>query len=201
MSEAEEPAPPPPLAIGNEIRTLPVVSALTGEDVAEIRDIVYDPEAGRVVGFTLNKRGMLAGRMREVLVTDRVHAIGRDAVMVADEAQLQDPADVPKEIGSTEAERNVLGNDVLTESGSSLGIVADVVVLAVPGPEGRAGQVVGYEIKLAAGGQRYIPLPAQLAVSGAALVVPDATEQYVVEDITQLAAVVDRYRAQVRGDE
>ncbi|MGO9205772.1 MAG: PRC-barrel domain-containing protein, partial [Candidatus Limnocylindrales bacterium] len=50
------------LATGSAIRGLPVVTIGGGEDVAEVRDLIYDPQAGRVVGLTLNKRGFLAGR-------------------------------------------------------------------------------------------------------------------------------------------
>ena len=74
------------LATGSAIRGLPVVTIGGGEDVAEVRDLIYDPQAGRVVGLTLNKRGFLAGRSREVLPAEQIHAIGQDAVMVQDEA-------------------------------------------------------------------------------------------------------------------
>jgi hypothetical protein len=34
--------------------------------------------------LTLNKRGFFAGRRREVLAVEAIHAIGRDAVRVLD---------------------------------------------------------------------------------------------------------------------
>jgi uncharacterized protein YrrD len=55
-----------PLVTASAIHGLPVVT-LGGEDVAEVRDVIYSPDAGRVVGLTLNKRGFLSGRRREVL--------------------------------------------------------------------------------------------------------------------------------------
>ena len=45
-----------------QIRGLPVVTIRGGEDVAEVRDVIYSPEAGALVGLTLNQRGFfLAG--------------------------------------------------------------------------------------------------------------------------------------------
>jgi uncharacterized protein YrrD len=196
---AEHLVAPAPLIAGAAIRKLPVVSVVAGEDIAEVRDIVYDAEAGAVVGFTLNKRGILSGRHHGVLTTDRVHAIGRDAVMVADDAQLVAAGDAPEAVASPDTARNVIGNDVLAEDGTSLGEVVDVIVLAAPGPEGRAGTVVGYEVKQEGGIRRYVPLPAQLAVSGAALVVPNETEQYIVGDIGALAVAVERFRNELRN--
>jgi uncharacterized protein YrrD len=136
------------LIAGTSIRGLPVVTITTGEDVAEVRDIIYRAEAGRIVGFTLNKRGLLAGRCKEVLLMEHVHAIGRDAVMIQDESQLAEPDQVSSEVGAPEAGRDVTDNDVLTEAGVSLGYVRDVVVLA-----GASGEVVGYRLSCPQVGQ------------------------------------------------
>src|SRR4051794_12045271 len=64
-----------------------------GEDVAEVRDVVYSSEAGTLLGFTLNKRGFLRGKMRDVLAADDVAAIGADAVMIDDDDCRQADAD------------------------------------------------------------------------------------------------------------
>jgi uncharacterized protein YrrD len=179
------------LVTASQIRGLPVVTVRGGEDVAEVRDVIYSPEAGRLVGVTLNKRGFLAGRHRDVLPAEAIHAIGKHAVTVLDESSLVAPADAPDDARPA-TERNVLGNDVLTEGGVSLGKVADLVLLV-----GSAGEVVGYQIDKAGGGRGYIPLPAQLAVSGAALVVPDITEDFVHDDLVGLGAAVDDFRARL----
>jgi uncharacterized protein YrrD len=180
------------LVTGSAIRGLPVVTIDGGEDVAEVRDVIYNPEAGHIVGLTLNKRGFLAGRRREVLSAHTIHAIGRDAVMVDDESSLILPEDAPADVGAPPPGRDVTGNEVLTEGGASLGEVKDIVVLV-----GSNGEVVGYEIDTASGGTGYIPLPSQLAVSGSALVVPDATKDFVEHDLVGLGAAVDDFRSRL----
>ena len=178
------------LVTGSAIRGLPVVTIADGEDVAEVRDVIYSPEAGRVVGLSLNKRGFLAGRCREVLPAENIQAIGRDAVMVQDDTSLTLPEDAPADVGAPPSGRDVTGNEVLTEAGESLGQVRYVVVLV-----GSNGEVVGYEIDTASGHPGYIPLPAQLAVSGSTLVVPEATKDFVKDDLVGLGAAVDEFRA------
>jgi uncharacterized protein YrrD len=178
-----------PLLAGSAIRGLPVVT-MAGEDVAEVRDVIYSPEAGRIVGLSLNKRGFFAGRRREVLSAETIHAIGGDAVMVDDESSLILPENSPSELGTPPSGRDVTGNEVLTEAGASIGKVEDVIVLV-----GSNGEVVGYEIERATGGIGYIPLPAQLAVSGSALVVPDATTEFIEDDLVGLATAVDKFRS------
>ena len=66
------------LVRARDMMSLPVVSIASGEDVAEVRDVVYDGEAHRLVGFTLNKRGMFAGRLKGVLAAGSGTAIGPD---------------------------------------------------------------------------------------------------------------------------
>jgi len=181
------------LMTASAITGLPVVTVRGGDDVAEVRDVIYDPSAGRLVGLTLNKRGFLAGRSRDLLTDDAIHAIGRDAVMVMDETSLVAPDVAPDDVAHPATDRNVLGNDVLTESGVSLGKVRDLALVV-----GSSGEVVGYEIeKAGGGGPAYIPLPAQLAVSGTALVVPDVTEEFVLDDLVGLGAAVDAFRARL----
>ncbi len=180
------------LTTASAVRGLPVVTVTGGEDVAEIRDIVYDALAGRVVGFTLNKRGLLAGRRREVLPAAQVRAIGRDAVMITDAGSLVDPDDAPSEVGAPDTDRDVIGNDVVTEGGVSLGRITDVVLLV-----GGTGEVVGYQLERPSGGDGYVPLPAQLSVSGKALVVPNSTEEFVRDDLVGLGAAVDEFRTKL----
>lgn len=177
------------LVPASKITGLPVVTVSTGEDVAEVRDVIYNPAEGRLVGLTLNKRGFLGGRLKEVLPAEDVHAIGRDAVMIADEFHLVGRDEAPEEVGRPDTNRNVVGDDVLTDTGVSLGTVRDLVVLV-----GTSGEVVGYQIDKADGGKGYIPLPAQLAVSGEALVVPEMTQEFVRDDLVGLGAAVDDFR-------
>jgi len=180
------------LMSASQINGLPVVTVRGGEDVAEVRDVIYSPEGGHLVGLTLNKRGFFSGRLREVLPAEAIHAIGKDAVMVMDETSLVGPSAAPDEVARPAAGRNVLGNDVLTEGGVSLGTIRDLALTV-----GSNGEVVGYEIEKAGGGQGYIPLPAQLAVSGTTLVVPDVTEEFVRDDLVGLGAAVDDFRARL----
>ena len=112
--------------------------------------------------------------------------------MVEDDTSLTLPEDAPADVGAPPSGRDVTGNEVLTEAGESLGHVRDVVVLV-----GSNGEVVGYEIDTAAGGTGYIPLPAQLAVSGSTLVVPEATKEFVEDDLVGLGAAVDEFRSRL----
>lgn len=121
---------------------LPVVAIASGEDVAEIRDVVYDGEHHELIGFTLNKRGFLGGRLRAVLSAKAVVGIGDDAVMVADDAAVCLNEQSPDALLHPERARPVIGNRVLSSDGTALGHVVAVVMQM-----GDQCEAVGYEFE------------------------------------------------------
>ena len=109
--------------------------------------------------------------------------------------------------------RNVLKNQVLTDSGALLGVIDDLIVAAgVVGSEAgappapgssrhRVGDVVGYEVTADAqlqghtGTRLLVPLPYTLAVSGDTLMVPAAVEPFIRDDLAGFGAAVDEFRS------
>ena len=182
---------------GTDLNGLPIVSISAGDAIAEVKDVVYSPERGALLGFTLNKRGFLAGKMKAVLAYDDIAAIGRDAVMVPDPTAVTEGGEALAAVVEESSERNVLGNDVLTDGGHRLGEVIDVVV------EVTSGDVVGYELtgdkdlQAHAGQPLLIPIPATLAVSGTVLMVPAAVEPYIRDDLSGFGAAVDEFRGEL----
>jgi uncharacterized protein YrrD len=180
-----------------EIMKRPVVT-LAGEDVAQIKDIVYaGAEAGEVAGFTLAGRGIFSGPRKEALPWSAVQGLGRDAVMIADEQAL-DTRQAVVEKGEARG-GDVLGSRVLTDDGVDLGKVVDVILEV-----GRTADVVGYAIDSteALGRDRrtvLIPLPDTIAVSGEALIVPSAATEFVTDDLSGFGAAVDAFRTRLRG--
>ncbi len=179
----------------SEITGRPVVTLDRGEDVAEVRDVVFSHDAGRLVGFTLNKRGWLAGRLKQVLPWSGVHALGPDAITVASRDALEAPDPEVFDRGETE---DVVGGRVITDGGQELGVVTDLV-LAVD----EEARVVGYEIGGPAveqgpgGDRRYIPLPETFSVSGTALMVPASVTNFIRDDLAGFGGAVDEFRAQL----
>ena len=185
------------LVRATELVKRPVVT-LGGEDVAQIKDVLYDAASGAVSGFTLNGRGIFAGPLKQALPMAGVTAIGRDAVMIngtdvfTDRAEVADAGDV--------RDRNVLGNRVVTDTGTDLGTLVDVILQI-----GRETDVAGYEIEageaLGGGGQRVLlPLPDALAVSGEALIVPAGATEFVAHDLAGFGAAVAAFRGHLKGD-
>lgn len=192
----------------SEISGLPVVT-LAGDDVAQVKDIAFSGDGGAVAGFTLAGRGLFAGPLKTGLLWSKVVGLGPDAVMVESESSL-DPADDVRHAAESTAGTghggNVLGNQVLTDGGTDLGKVVDVVVQYDDGAT--ACDVVGYEIEASAhlasqasnasnGTRLLVPLPDTLAVSGEHLMVPASAEGFVAGDLAGFGAAVAAFRAQL----
>jgi uncharacterized protein YrrD len=167
---------------GADLIGMPVVDASTGDDIAEVRDVVFDPARGSITGMTLRKRGFLGRRMRQVLPIESVLAVGTHAVMVAGTTALTDLDDAPDEV-VPDQRTEVVRDEVITESGKVLGRVGDVVLVG-----GNEPHVVGFEVSDGPVGPGLVPLSAHTAVSGGAVIVPDDFESRIRTDLTGLAA-------------
>jgi uncharacterized protein YrrD len=179
----------------SELTGRPVVT-LSGDLIAEIKDIVFERTGGRIAGFTLRNPGLFSRSRKDSLPWAGVHALGRDAVMVPNETVFI----AAKELAPRKQARNadVLRDRVLTDNGRDLGHVVDVVLHG-----GTRLDVVGYEVEaietLGTGGRRVlIPLPDTVAVSGEHLIVPAAATEFVSEDLAGFGAAVDAFRARLR---
>lgn len=160
----------------------PVVT-LSGEGVAQVKDVIFDP-SGSVSGFSLAGRGLLSGPLKQWLPWPNVHGFGPDAILIEADDALVDQ-------GDETVKGDVVGDEVMTESGTVVGSVVDAVLRLEP-----AGlDVVGYEVEVAEGGDhRFIPLPDTLAVTGGRLVVPDQAVDFLANDLAGFGAAVDTFR-------
>jgi uncharacterized protein YrrD len=168
---------------------LPVVTIDGGDDVAEVRDVVYDANRHQLIGFTLNKRGWLAGRMKDVLQMGDVAGLGSAAVMISDDSVLGEHA-VDGAAPNPGATVGVAGNTVMTDDGTALGEVRDVIVEA-----GATATAVGYEIETPQSTRAFIPISAQMALSNTHLVVPASSTEFVRNDLAGFGAALDSFRA------
>ncbi|MFR9799545.1 PRC-barrel domain-containing protein [Streptomyces sp. MS06] len=177
----------------NEIAKKPVVT-LAGNDLGQVKDIVFDASTGSIRLFTLAGRGLLAGPLHQVLPWGNVHALGPDAVMVRDESALEDEsADLSG--ASQPGSGNVLGLAVTTRGGTRLGTVTDAVV-----ESGRTPVVAGYEVETGEHRRVLLPVAGPVTVSDERVLVPDATAGHSAGDISGFGAAARSLREHLPGE-
>ena len=172
---------------------LPVVSIASGEDIAEVRDVVYDADDHRLVGFTLNKRGFLSGKAKDVLDAASVASVGADAVTVDDDSAVSQADEGPRALERPGRLASVIGDRALTSDGNDLGEVVDVVLSTGADPA-----AVGYELD-AGRDHVFVPISAEMAISGENLLLPPEATEFVRNDLAGFGAAVDDYRAALDG--
>jgi uncharacterized protein YrrD len=183
-----------------EISGRPVVTLDTAEDVAEVRDVLISYRSTSVVGFSLNKRGFLGSPMRERLPWSRVAALGRDAVMVESAAALGEGDEVMEEAAASD-DRDVIGAAVMTDGGTRLGTVEDVIVQV----DGGSARVVGFEMhgpqveRDRSAATLLLPVDDTLAVSGETLMVPAAAGEFVRDDLSGFGSAVEEFRRRLES--
>jgi uncharacterized protein YrrD len=177
-----------------EVAKKPVVT-LAGEDIAQVKDIVFDPAQGGIRCFTLSGRGLFAGPLRRALLWENVHALGPDAVMIRGVDALEDDDRGARLDKGAQGGGNVLGARMMTESGTSLGKITDAVIAT-----GRTPQIAGYEIESAEHRLLLVPVVGPVVVSGKLLIVPDATADCTAGDLAGLSAAAESLRTRLQQE-
>ena len=183
------------LVRASDVGGLPVVTIDGGDDAAEIKDVVYDAGSHRLVGFTLNKRGWFRGSLKAVLAADAIAGIGADAVMIADESALSDLDAGGNSLATPGSNHRVMGNTVMSADGTALGEVVDVIIETGTDP-----QAVGYEVETN-DGTVFVPISAQMGLSGENLVVPAAATEFISNDLVGFGASVRTFRERLGNNQ
>ena len=184
----------------HEITGRPVVTLDGAEAIAEVKDVVISHASAAVVGFTLNKRGFLGSPLKEVLPWSNLRALGRDAVIVDDPSALTSSDPRIDEAVAEGRDRDVIGATVMTDAGTALGTVVDVIVEV-----GEKAGIVGFEVhgpeveRDRPAATLLIPVDDTIAVSGSTLMVPAETEQFVRDDLSGFGSAVEDFRARLKG--
>jgi uncharacterized protein YrrD len=178
------------LVRATELMGLPVVTLDTAAALGEVRDVLFDPARSRVVALTVRGRGLLSPPLLGLLPAGSVSSIGRDAVMIGSADAL-----VRHREGMTstvDQQVDVLGKEVVTDDGGTLGSVIDVVLEVERGE----ATVVGAEIERSGEGRVILPLPSGIPVSSDALIVPAAAEPLAANGLGGFREVLARARNQ-----
>ena len=161
----------------------PIVSADTGAKVGKVEDLLLDENRRLVLGVLVS-HGLLG--KQQVLRFAEIATPGSDALIAKSASQLLDAHSWLQDGTSSSRATALRGKNVITESGDTLGTVADLVV------DDMTGEVVALDVaRKALGGLRTrhsrAPLNDRVRLSGDVVVVPDS--HFVQSDATDVDPV------------
>ncbi|MEU3049754.1 PRC-barrel domain-containing protein [Streptomyces sp. NPDC006984] len=179
----------------SEIIKKPVVT-LGGEDVAQVKDILFDATKGRIRGFTLTGRGLLSGPLHRELLWRNVHRLGPDAVMVRTGNALEDDDTTAQTAEEEPGGGNVLGVAMTTRSGTRLGTITDAII-----ETGTTPVVAGYELESPEHGSVLVPVAGPVTVSSERVLVPDETAEHSAGTLESFGTAAEGLRRRLEQDE
>ena len=158
----------------NSMVGLPVYTLENGKRIGSVKDVIYDSEHSIILAFTLEEYGIFSTH-RWVLPFMNVKSIGQDAVMAENENAFVKEKDAPNIAQILKHRDGIANKSVITESGSDLGNVTDVLV------NESTGRAVSYEVtggfaKDIGSGRSYVAALDAKVVGKQALILPDEVE-------------------------
>lgn len=111
-----------------ELSGLAIIDIEDGKKLGSVGEVVVSPDDGRLLGFVIKSGGLLKTE-ESVVEIDDVRAIGADAVTVTgDEIIHRTEASSDALRQARAGDRALVGRKVVTQGGSVLGQVADLVL-------------------------------------------------------------------------
>jgi len=172
---------------GNEVIGKPVVSYSTGRRIDTIKDLIFDQNSNRLLGFLISEGGWLSSP--RILLLKDVLAIGVDAVIISSRDNVFEAKQVP-EIAKILEYNNVLkGTRILTTDGRNLGTMVDLYF------DNDTGIVEGYEVSGgmfadAYSGRSFVPTPKTLKIGKDVAFVPVETALLMEEQVGGIKAAM-----------
>ena len=180
---------------GRDIIGRSIVSYETGQKFDRVKDLIFDQDSGRLLGFLVDESGWFSSA--RVLMLKDVQVIGPDALIVPSKDTIIKASDSP-EINRIVRHNNVLdGTRIMTTDGRSLGTMIDLYF------DERTGEIEGYEasgglFSDAYSGRSFVPAPQTFKIGEDVAFVPPQTAQLMEEQVGGIKAAVQNASEKVQ---
>lgn len=104
-----------------EIIGLPVINLNSGEKIGEVDDVIFIPISKEIKGVLVKNKN------KYFVPNHNIHKIGEDAIIINNRNALQ-KFNKTFGIGIKNGDQNIIGEKVITKSGSEKGMISDLVI-------------------------------------------------------------------------
>lgn len=157
-----------------------VVSYDTGEKVTRVRDLIFDQDSDRLLGFLVDEGGWF--RSAKVIPFESIKAIGVSAVVIPSRDSIVSASTAPRIQQLIKIDNILKGTRLMAVSGRDLGTIVDLYF------DDRTGKVEGYEASGglfadAYSGRSFVPAPQTLKIGEDIAFVPEETASLMEEQV------------------
>jgi uncharacterized protein YrrD len=111
-----------------ELSGLALIDVRDGKKLGTVGESVISPDDGRLLGFVIKSGGLLHREESAVEIQD-VRSIGADAITVEGEETVHRIDAMPEPFQEARSgDRTLIGRKVVTQGGSLVGMIADLVI-------------------------------------------------------------------------
>jgi len=110
---------------GKQAQGKPLISLTDGKKLGEVKDLYLDETLNRITGVFLGSEGLI-NRKSMAVARDSIEVMGLDAWLVKDSSVVVAPETIPN-IASFLAVNDLRGREIVTEGGTKIGAVDDVI--------------------------------------------------------------------------
>lgn len=111
---------------GDNVIGLSVITLDDGKKLETVKDIIYDPAQNRVRGLLIDVGGWFSEA--RVLPIEEVKSIGDNAVIIEDSTAIHKASELGEKVaGITSEGHHLTKNSVVTEDGTELGQITDII--------------------------------------------------------------------------
>lgn len=123
---------------GREIISLPVVTINQRKQIGEVKDLIYDPSANRLLGYLVECGNWLkdgSGFLHSDVVRRE-----ENCLVVRDESVIRNLSSIPELKQALDGKKDIRGRPVECGSGRQMGIIQDLVL------DEKTSEITGYEV-------------------------------------------------------
>lgn len=118
--------------------SMPIISLAEGLKIGNVRNLVVDPVKMEVAALIVDQRGWF--REQKIIPFSKVKSIGSDAVTIDQTSNVQKPISLPELLKLLKERTNPIGNKVIAENGTEIGIVDEFYI------DEATGKITGLEV-------------------------------------------------------
>jgi sporulation protein YlmC with PRC-barrel domain len=119
-----------------ELLGLPIISIEDGDDIGRVGELVPDFKAGQIAAIALERKAW--HQIPEVILYSAVVGVGGDAITVDSRSSVHQLHELPELVQLLESDVDLIGLQVMTKHGQTIGTVAEFVV------EPQSGRITHY---------------------------------------------------------
>ncbi len=120
----------------SQILGMPIINKKSGKKVGKVKNVVYSRDKVKILAFLLHKGNIF--KEASIIRYKNIYSIGKDAVIIEDDNVVECAKSVIKINSLKELDYSVIGEEIMTDEGESVGFVRDIVL------DEKSGKILAY---------------------------------------------------------